>query len=357
MTCRLAGRLSLAAATAVVVFALFPAIAHAASNIPGDVFTPPSMWVSMQASGQEDSVAVCGVYLERGWGFMFEVPSAPSMGMWLYRPTAQDVYNDPALVYNGTPRDDGTLTLYYVAPASGIYYIVLQNRTASAVNVLLNYEFGISTSLSLVGTDSVSVAHGAQAGPSARLTDYFGTPLAQQPIQVYAATPGTDWNQVGLVYTNQSGIAAYRVAVEEDTAFFMYYAGDALHWDANADRSLYVHVLAGPIPTSINIRTSATVASIGRTVVLSGDVQPQSMVGVNIVVYVKKPGKTYWTYSSNRTVYSLSGLPAWQYKYLFKPGMVKGAYVFKSAAPAPGFASSAGFGNSESPGTVTIRLR
>ena len=75
------------------------------------------------------------------------------------------------------------------------------------------------------------------------------------------------------------------------------------------------------------------------------------MIGVNIVVYVMKPGKTYWTYSSNRTVYNLGGHAAWQYKYYFKPGMVKGYYVFKAVVPAwPGFLTST------SPTTVTIRL-
>jgi len=76
------------------------------------------------------------------------------------------------------------------------------------------------------------------------------------------------------------------------------------------------------------------------------------MIGKNIVVYVKKPGKTYWTYSSNRTVYKLGGKAAWQYKYYFKPGMVKGYYVFKAVVPAwPGFLTST------SPTTVTIRLQ
>ena len=63
----------------------------------------------------------------------------------------------------------------------------------------------------------------------------------------------------------------------------------------------------GPAPTSITIRTAATSTTIGKTVPLSGAVTPIAMIGVNIVVYVMKPGKTYWTYSSNRTVYNLGG--------------------------------------------------
>jgi hypothetical protein len=112
-----------------------------------------------------------------------------------------------------------------------------------------------------------------------------------------------------------------------------------------------------PSPTTITIRTSATSARTGNVPILSGAVTPFSMVGKNIVVWVKKPGKTYFSYSSNRTVYNLGGKAAWQYKYYFKPGMVKGYYVFKASCPAPGFASSLGFLTSNSPTTVTIRLR
>jgi pimeloyl-ACP methyl ester carboxylesterase len=116
-------------------------------------------------------------------------------------------------------------------------------------------------------------------------------------------------------------------------------------------------VAAGQLPTSITVRTSATTTGIGKTPILSGAVTPNGMIGVNIVVYVQKPGSARWTYSSNRTTYALGGGAAWQYKYYFKPGMTKGTYKFKAVAPAPGFASSAGFATSTSPTTVTIRVR
>lgn len=110
-------------------------------------------------------------------------------------------------------------------------------------------------------------------------------------------------------------------------------------------------------PTSITIKSAATVTTIGKTVALSGAVTPTGMIGANIVVYVMKPDRPYWSYSSNRTVYGLGGSPAWLYKYYFKPGMARGYYRFKAVAPAPGFPSSAGFATSTSPTTVTIRVR
>jgi M6 family metalloprotease-like protein len=124
-------------------------------------------------------------------------------------------------------------------------------------------------------------------------------------------------------------------------------------------RTVSFSVVALPAPTdevllatSIDIRTSATSARIGSVPILSGTVAPTGLIGRNIVVWVKKPGKAYWTYSSNRTVYSLRGAAAWQYKYTFKRGMARGLYQFRASVPAwPGFLAAT------SPTTVSIRLR
>jgi hypothetical protein len=105
--------------------------------------------------------------------------------------------------------------------------------------------------------------------------------------------------------------------------------------------------------TSITIKTNATASRIGGIPILSGSVSPNSgLVGKIIVVYVKKAGKSYWTYSSNRVVYSLYGNAVWQYKYYFKRGMAKGVYTYKAFVPAyPGYLPST------SPTTVSVRVK
>jgi hypothetical protein len=114
--------------------------------------------------------------------------------------------------------------------------------------------------------------------------------------------------------------------------------------------SAYVYSLA--VPTAISIKTNATTSKIGGVPILSGLVTPSGLVGKNIVVYVKKAGKSYWTYSSNRTVYSRYGIPSWQYKYYFKRGMNKGLYTYKAFVPAwPGYQAST------SPTTVSVRVK
>ena len=105
------------------------------------------------------------------------------------------------------------------------------------------------------------------------------------------------------------------------------------------------------VATSIGIGANRTTAYTGQIVTLSGTVTPFSMVGNNIVCMVKKPGRTFYSYSSARTVYDLGGTAAWLYKYKFVGGMAKGVYTFKALVPA-----STGFLASSS-GTVSVRLR
>jgi photosystem II stability/assembly factor-like uncharacterized protein len=178
------------------------------------------------------------------------------------------------------------------------------------------------------------------------------------------ANGGATWTaqSSGLVFGNELTYVAFASAT--DGWAVGYYSG---YGDGDADSGIGLIVATtgggahwtlqkGTLPTSITIKTSAATTYIGKTPILSGAVTPNAMIGVNIVVYVQKPGKSYWTYSSNRTVYALGIGAAWQYKYYFKPGMTKGLYRFKAVAPAPGFASSDGFATSES-ATIVIRVR
>jgi hypothetical protein len=106
------------------------------------------------------------------------------------------------------------------------------------------------------------------------------------------------------------------------------------------------------IPTSVTIATNKTSSAIGGVPILSGVVSPPELVGKNVMVMVKKPGKSYWSYSSWRTVYSRYGVPSWQYKYFFKKGMTKGAYNYYAIVP-----NWPGYQTSRTPSQVSIRLR
>jgi hypothetical protein len=106
-----------------------------------------------------------------------------------------------------------------------------------------------------------------------------------------------------------------------------------------------------PAKTSISIKASLTQVRIYSTSALSGAIAPGAVAGRNIVVYVQKPGSSRWTYSSNRTAYTLGAGAAWLYKYYFKRGMTKGLYKFKAViADMPGFLGSAST-------AVGVRLR
>jgi hypothetical protein len=177
--------------------------------------------------------------------------------------------------------------------------------------------------------------------------------LSQVHLQV--STDARTWSDVGAFSgRDPQGRLTRSLSLAQDSYVRLTVPQDANH---NESYSSSARVLLDESSTSITIKTNATSTYIGKTPILSGAVTPSAMIGRNIVVYVQKPGKSYWTYSSNRTVYSLNGSPSWQYKYYFKPGMAKGTYKFKAVAPAPGFASSVGFATSTSPTTVLIRVR
>ena len=123
----------------------------------------------------------------------------------------------------------------------------------------------------------------------------------------------------------------------------------ALALEAAADR-----------PTTIFIHTDKTTVYHGTSAILGGDVVPGQepldaggpMTGKIMRVYVMKPGKTYWSYSSNRVMFNMGHQTvAWWYRYTFKAGMTTGWYKFKAYLPAyPGFLWSQS-------GNIYIRLK
>lgn len=195
-----------------------------------------------------------------------------------------------------------------------------------------------------VNSPSVTYTIAASAGPGGSIA-----PTGVQTVgsgtdpATFTITPNTGFHIADVLVDGSSlgAVGAYRFTnVSADHTIAASFAADVVT----------------PIPTSITIATSTRSTTIGRTATLSGAVTPISTIGVNIVVYVMKPGKSYWSYSSNRTVYSLGGAPAWLYKYTFKAGMARGTYRFKARCPAPGFASSDGFAVSES-ATLLVSVR
>jgi hypothetical protein len=86
----------------------------------------------------------------------------------------------------------------------------------------------------------------------------------------------------------------------------------------------------GKTPTSLTIASSTTSVTVGTRFTLSGSMTPSpATIGLIVHVEVKKPGKGYFSYSSNRLVYAgAGGKASWQYKYNSLSTQAKGVYVF-----------------------------
>lgn len=110
--------------------------------------------------------------------------------------------------------------------------------------------------------------------------------------------------------------------------------------------------LTGAVPASpLTIRADRASVARGRVVTLAG-AAGAAAAGQTVVVYVKKPGKPYWTYSSNRVAYADSGAVVWQYKYGLGRRAAGGTYAFRAAVSDP-----AGGQSATSPMTVRVRVR
>ena len=198
------------------------------------------------------------------------------------------------------------------------------------------YIFGGAPTLATRAYSTLTVAAPGVLGND---TDVDGSPLTAALVADVSHGALTLAADGGYVYQPAAGFVGNDV--------FTYRAFDGSAYSTPATVTIAVTAQ----PTSITIRTNAATTRIGGIPILSGVVSPSSLIGKNIRVYVKKPGKTYWSYSSTRTVYSRYGVPSWQYKYYFRRGMVRGVYAFKAVVPAwPGFSTKT------SP-IVSIRLR
>lgn len=94
--------------------------------------------------------------------------------------------------------------------------------------------------------------------------------------------------------------------------------------------------LARPQVT-VGIKTSATTAYNGKTVVLSGSVNPNSAIGAPAVIWVQRPGSG-WKQLSTSRIYASGSAAAWKHTYRFTRSMRRGTYRFKTSIPGiPGY--------------------
>jgi hypothetical protein len=274
--------------------------------------------------------------------------------------------------------DTKTNRMTFTAPADGTYDILVRNDTgglstmdyvvaASIYNPLGNdVSSAISKTLPFNEQDFVdAVAYPEKS--DADMDDVFSVYLTAGRPFVVTLTGGTGSDHD--LYLYKPGSPTVKTSYLDPTiAISSRAAGTSIEgftYTPTVSGTYYLNVSArpwtagrynltaalGPAPTSITIATNATTSKIGGIPILSGVVTPAGLVGTNIMVMVKKPGKSYYSYSSWRTVYSRYGVPSWQYKYYFKKGMTKGTYTYYAIVPA-----STNYVLSQSP-TVSIKLK
>jgi hypothetical protein len=223
--------------------------------------------------------------------------------------------------------------------------------TQAGLNKAIQLADSVGGSFALV-TGSSSVSLGNLAFVSGKVADGDATGANGATLQLLDGAV-----VVGTTAADANGNFAFTIS---PTATKVYRVKWARCADPIADLySGYVTVtvtgaVAPPIgvPSSITISTNRTSVTHGQTAYLSGLATPSpGIIGKNMHADVRKPGRSYWSYSSARTIYANpSGAAAWMYKYLFKAGMATGTYYFKAVYDAGTYDPSTS-------GIVSVTLR
>lgn len=196
----------------------------------------------------------------------------------------------------------------------------------------------VGGSFALVQAPTGNVAPSTLSAISGRIVNGDGTGAANGNLTLLA-----DGVTLGTTVSDANGNFAFTVAPTVTTTY-------VVRWERSSNSTTWLNgtatiTVATPMtPTSITIRTNATSVARGKSFILSGIVTPASLIGTNIQVMVKYPTKSFYSYSSLRTVYSNAGVPSWWYRYNTLTSQPAGVFKFYAFVPA-----SATFAYSQSP--------
>jgi hypothetical protein len=203
----------------------------------------------------------------------------------------------------------------------------------------------VGGSFALVSAPEAPVAPSTMNAVAGRIVNGDGSGAAAGTLTLLA-----DGTPAGTTVSDANGNFAFTVAPAATTTY-------VVRWDRSSNASTQllsddetIEVAVPLIPTTITIATSSSNVLLNGQFTLSGAATPVGLVGLNMHVDVKKPGRAYYSYSSARTIYASGGSARWLYKYI--PRLIRGTYVFKAV-----FDGNATYGASTSPTTVSVRVR
>jgi uncharacterized repeat protein (TIGR02543 family) len=253
--------------------------------------------------------------------------------------TDSNVSANISVTANFAANPPATFTLTYTAGSNGTIsgtslQTVNSGSNGTAVTAVANtgYHF-------VSWSDGVTTATRTDLNVTANISvtaNFAVTPPVTFTLIYTAGSNGTiSGTSLQTVNSGSNGTAVTAVA---NTGYHFVNWSDGSTSNPRTDTNVTANVsvtanfaLTTNIPTSLTIATTATSVTRGKQFILSGLMTPTpGTVGVNVIVWVKKPGRAYYSYSSNRTVYAdaHTGLASWQYKYNTLKTQAKGTYRF-----------------------------
>lgn len=293
-----------------------------------------------------------------------------AIGIQMYRADASDSCATDAGSVTGIFSEGRTARLSYVPTEEGCYRVVVRNLSGGTTTM----DYAVAASSSNVGDNSPGSAR--PAVPLPFLVKDFVDSLVVPELPAgdsddYLSAELVAGHAYTFVFTRQSGSVADLLLFRPDTGAQVGLGGgvgkETVVYTAPVNGTYRVVVRAragsagryalsvseGKVQCSLTIFKSTSAVRWGRPFILSGGLT-NGQVGDLVVVWVRKPGKRYWSYSSNRLCYTASAAgAAWWYRYTpIGRTSPRGPYYFKASYPGDDARSG-----SATPNQVVVSVR
>jgi hypothetical protein len=281
--------------------------------------------------GTGTSLAIPTALTGGGTAFVVNAPGVAA-GDTIAPSTTSDVvasYSNTATIHltaTDNPGGSGVASTFYQVDGGAVHTGSAITVSTYNMHTLKYWSVDVAGNVEVSHTDSFmindTIAPTTTPGSTASYVGIasFGLTAADNPGG--SGVANTYYSLDGVVYVAGNTVTVTQLGMH--TVFF--YSVDKAG-NSETPRAVIFNITAGLAPSTITIASSASRVAFPKPFNLTGVLTPGSL-NDPVVVYVKKPGKAYWSYSSNRLAYTTSGSGAlWWYRYT--PNL-RGAYQFKA---------------------------
>lgn len=284
------------------------------------------------ADGTGAPLAIPSALTAGGTAFTVSAPGSTGGGDIIAPSTVSDVvanYNNSAVVHltaTDNPGGSGVASTFYQVDGG----LTQKGNTVTVstynMHTLKYWSVDVAGNVEVSHTDSFMVNDTiAPTTTSDSVASYVGAAVIHLSASDNVGGSGvanTYYSLDGVVYVAGTSFTVTQLGMHTAFLYSVDKAGNT-----ETAKAITFNITAGAAPSTLTITSSASSVLFPRPFTLGGTLTP-GFLSDPVVVYVKKPGKTYWSYSSNRLAYTTSGGGSlWWYRYT---PTLRGTYQFKA---------------------------